>query len=100
MFEGSEELQRNLDGYYRLIVRRRWWLLLTTSGVFLGTVGLSFLLPNQYLSDATIIVEQQQVPERYVTPTSTSDLSSALQAMTQDVLSRTRLLRIIDEFGL
>ena len=100
MFEGSEELQRNLDGYYRLIVRRRWWVLLTTSGVFLGTVGLSFLLPNQYLSEATIIVEQQQVPERYVTPTSTSDLSSALQAMTQDVLSRTRLLRIIDEFGL
>jgi len=100
MFEGSEELQRNLDGYYRLIVRRRWWLLLTTSCVFLGTVGLSFLLPNQYLSEATIIVEQQQVPERYVTPTSTSDLSSALQAMTQDILSRTRLLRIIDEFGL
>jgi polysaccharide chain length determinant protein (PEP-CTERM system associated) len=100
MFEGSEELQRNLDGYYRLIVRRRWWLLLTTSGVFLGTVGLSFLLPNQYLSEATIIVEQQQVPERYVTPTSTADLSSALQAMTQDVLSRAHLLRIIDELEL
>lgn len=100
MFEGSEELKRNLDGYYRLVVRRRWWLLLTTSGILLGTIGVSLFLPNQYLSEATIIVEQQQVPERYVTPTSTSDLSSALQAMTQDVLSRTRLLRIIDEFGL
>src|SRR5260370_36200310 len=100
MFEESQELKRNLDAYYRLIVRRRWWLLLPVCGVFLGTIGFSLLLPNQYFSEATVIVEQQQVPERYVTPTSTSDLSSALQAMTQDVLSRTRLLQIVDEFGL
>jgi polysaccharide chain length determinant protein (PEP-CTERM system associated) len=66
----------------------------------LGTVGVSLLLPNQYVSEATIIVEQQRVPERYVTPTNTSDLSSALQAMEQDVLSSTRLLRIIDDFSL
>lgn len=58
------------------------------------------MLPDQYVSEATIIVEQQQVPERYVTPTSTSDLSSALQAMEEDVLSHTQLLRIINEFGL
>ena len=100
MFEGSEQIKRNLDAYFRLIVRRRWWLLLTAWGLTLGVIGVSLLLPNQYLSEATIIVEQQQVPERYVTPTSTSDLSSALLAMTQDVLSRTRLLQIIDEFGL
>ncbi len=100
MFEGSEELRTNLDTFWRLVVRRRWPLLSTACTIMLGTVGVSLLLPNQYLSGATIIVEQQQVPERYVTPTSTSDLSSALQAMEQDVLSSTRLLRIIDDFGL
>jgi polysaccharide chain length determinant protein (PEP-CTERM system associated) len=63
-------------------------------------VGGSLLLRNKYCSEATIIVEQQQVPERYVTPTSTSDLNSALQAMTQEVLSRAHLLQIIDQFDL
>ena len=100
MFEGSEELRKNLDTFWRLIVRRRWPFLLTACTIMLGTVSFSLLLPNQYISEATIIVEQQQVPERYVTPTSTSDLGSALQAMEQDVLSSTRLLRIIDDFGL
>ena len=99
MLEGSEEFKRKVDEYYRLVVRRRWWFMLSWSGVFLGTVGGSMLLRDKYLSEATIIVEQQQIPERYVTPTSTSDLGSALQAMTQDVLSRPRLLQIIDEFG-
>ncbi len=100
MFEGSEELRKNLDTFWRLVVRRRWPMLSTACTIMLGTVGVSLQLPNQYISEATIIVEQQQVPERYVTPTSTSDLSSSLQAMEQDVLSSTRLLRIIDDFSL
>jgi len=43
---------------------------------------------------------QQQVPQRYVLPTTTTDIREALQATTQEVLSRVRLLQIIDEFGL
>jgi polysaccharide chain length determinant protein (PEP-CTERM system associated) len=100
LFEGSEELRKNLDTFWRLVVRRRWPMLSTACTIILGAVGVSLQLPNQYISEATIIVEQQQVPERYVTPTSTSDLSSSLQAMEQDVLSSTRLLRTIDDFSL
>jgi polysaccharide chain length determinant protein (PEP-CTERM system associated) len=58
------------------------------------------LLPNRYTSEATVLVIQQQVPERYVVPTSTTDVSQALQGMTQEVLSRSRLLSIMDELGL
>ena len=100
MFEGSEGLKKNLDAIWRLAVRRRWPLLLTVCTITLATAAGSLLLPNQYVSEATIIVEQQQVPERYVTPTTTSDLSSALQAMQHDVLSNARLLKIIDDVGL
>ena len=58
------------------------------------------LLPNQYVSEGTLLVVQQQVPERYVTPTTSSGLADALQAMKEEVLSRTRLFEIIDEFHL
>jgi polysaccharide biosynthesis transport protein len=100
LFEGSEALKQTLDAVWRLAVRRRWALLLSACTIALATAAGSLLLPNQYVSEATIIVEQQQVPERYVTPTSTSDVSSALLAMEQDVLSNARLLRIIDDLGL
>jgi polysaccharide chain length determinant protein (PEP-CTERM system associated) len=46
------------------------------------------------------LVVQQQVPQRYVVPNSETDVGSALQAMKQEVLSRTQLLRMIDDFGL
>ena len=40
------------------------------------------------------------MPQRYVVPNSTTNISSALEAMKQEVLSRTQLLRMINDFGL
>src|SRR5579862_6339674 len=85
---------------FAIVTRRRWWILLTASSVVFATLGALSVLPNRYTSDATVLVIQQQVPERYVTPTSTIDISQALQGMTQEVLSRTKLLAIIDELNL
>jgi polysaccharide chain length determinant protein (PEP-CTERM system associated) len=58
------------------------------------------LLPNKYTSEATVLVIQQQVPERYVVSTTTTDVSEALQGMTQEVLSGSSLLSIIGAVGL
>src|SRR5579864_6523757 len=76
------------------------WLLLSTSAVFVATLGVLSRISNRYAPEATLLVIQQQVPQRYVTSTSTTDIREALQATTQEVLSRTWLLQIIDEFGL
>src|SRR5207245_8794724 len=83
-----------------LVTRRRRWILLTTCATALATAGVLSKLPNRYTSEATLVVVRQQLSERYVTPTITADTSRALQAMTQAVLSRVRLLGIIDELGL
>jgi protein tyrosine kinase modulator len=98
--EETQELKQTVEQVWAVAGRRRWWILSTFCCVTLATILVSFLIPAKYKSEATILVEQQQVPERYVTPTSTSDLLQALQAMTQDILSRTRLLQIISEFEL
>jgi polysaccharide chain length determinant protein (PEP-CTERM system associated) len=68
--------------------------------VTLATIGAVYRIPNRYMSEATLLVVPQQVPTRYVTPTTETNIADALQAMTQDVLSRARLLGLIDEFGL
>jgi succinoglycan biosynthesis transport protein ExoP len=64
------------------------------------TAAVLPLIPLKYKSEATVLVVQQEVPERYVTPTTSTAIGEALQAMTQEVLSRTRLMGIIDELHL
>src|ERR1035441_2645103 len=83
-----------------IVVRGRWWILLTATVVSLATVAALYQIPNRYTSEATLLVVPQQVPARYVTPNTETNIADALQAMTQDVLSRARLLELIDEFGL
>jgi len=98
--EETAELKESLASVLQIAKRRRWWILASFFCVTLGAIAVSYLLPAQYRSEARILVEQQQVPERYVTPTTTADLVQTLQVMTQDILSRTQLLPIINEFNL
>lgn len=100
MQEASDDLSEILIQVIAVAARRRWWLLLPSCGVALATTLVSMMLPNRYRSEAMILVERQKVPERYVVPNTTIDMREALQDMTQAILSRTRLLQIIDEFGL
>src|SRR5581483_682188 len=48
----------------------------------------------------TILVDPQKIPERYVVPTVNSNPADRLNTLSQEVLSFTRLERIIGEFGL
>src|SRR4051794_1233475 len=83
-----------------LIARGRLWVLLVAAAVSVSTIAVLYQMPNRYTSEATLLVVPQQVPARYVTPTTETNMADALQAMTQDVLSRARLLELIDQFGL
>lgn len=98
--EGETNLNETLDRLLHLITRRRWWILAVACGTALAAIAGVLVLPNRYTSEAVLLVVQQQVPERYVTPTTTTDIASALEAMKQEVLSRTRLLGIIEALGL
>ena len=100
MPETEESPSLDITQVMQFLGRRRWWILLTACATTLATIGAVKLLPNRYTSEATVLVIQQQVPERYVVPTTTTDVSQALQGMTQEVLSRARLLSIIDSVGL
>jgi polysaccharide chain length determinant protein (PEP-CTERM system associated) len=100
MGEHEEGLDVMINKLLRVAVKRRWWLLVPTVVVGLLACGASTVIPNRYTSVATILVAHQQVPERYVTPNSTADLQEQLMLMRDEVLSRTQLLKIIDEFDL
>ncbi len=103
MFEELDEQQSQFKSgaYYWSILRRRHWrLILVAFMVWAAVWGVSWFLPAAYKSETLILVEQQKVPEHYVVPNVTSDLQERLQSMTQQILSRTRLMLIIDQFQL
>src|SRR3990170_1416119 len=56
--------------------------------------------PNRYRAQTSIIVTPQQVPTNFVPSTITTVLAERLQMIRQQILSRTRLERIIEEFNL
>jgi len=83
------------------VVRRRHMLFLIPLLVgWLAVWGGSWLLPARYKSSTLILVEQPSMPKDYVTPNVSDSLQDRLQSITQLILSRTRLLRIIDDLRL
>src|SRR5581483_10153849 len=83
------------------IARRRPFHFLVP--LFVGWIAVwsaSWFLPPRYKSGTLILVEQQTMPKDYVTPNVNDDLQERLQSITQQILSRTRLLHIIDKLNL
>ena len=69
--------------------------------VTLAFYWIAMALPNEYESYATVLVEPQSVaPELVKAGVRESDLNLRLHLMTAEILSRPRLSRVIDEFGL
>jgi polysaccharide chain length determinant protein (PEP-CTERM system associated) len=61
---------------------------------------LAATLPNVYQSNALILVTPQRVPSSFVTSTVTIDLNERMQSIVQEILSRTQLEKIVQEFNL
>ena len=98
--EQESSLKETLGRILRVFVMRRWWIVIPACVIPVATVAVVSRIPNRYTSNATLVVVQQQVPQRYVVPNDTTEMAAALQAMQQEVLSRPQLERIIHNFNL
>jgi polysaccharide chain length determinant protein (PEP-CTERM system associated) len=86
---------------YAGILKRRFWLILTSAVTLLVlSLGLSYVLPPEYLSQTLILIEEQKVPEDYVKPVVGQDLGERLASMKEQILSRSRVQPIIERFNL
>lgn len=96
----DQKSTRGLDEYWAMVVRRRWWIL---GPLFLGWLivfASAWIIPPKYTSETVILVEQQKVPQQFVLSNVQVDLAERLQSITQQVLSRGRLLKIIADLHL
>ncbi|MGA8104880.1 MAG: Wzz/FepE/Etk N-terminal domain-containing protein, partial [Candidatus Acidiferrales bacterium] len=95
---GQRELK--LEDYLAIARRHRLLLIVPALlGAILG-YGISLTIPYQYLSQTLVLVKQPAVPDSVVKPIVNEDLNQRLATMKQQILSRTRLEPIIQDFGL
>src|ERR1035437_1811361 len=90
----------DLQHYLGIVRRRHLQFLMPLFLVWALVWGASWVLPPRYQSTTLILVEQATMPKDYVTPNVNDDLQDRMQSITQQILSRTRLLHIIDQLNL
>lgn len=98
----ATEQQKPFD-YQRILslVRRRHMQFLVP--FFIGWLlvwAASWVIPVKYKSTTTILVQQPSVPQNYVTPNVSVNLQSRLASLTEQILSRSRLLLIANRLHL
>jgi succinoglycan biosynthesis transport protein ExoP len=86
----------------RGVVERRWQLAAIVGGVvFLASIVVAAVLPDQFETHTTILVEPQTISVELVeAQVAGTDLNERLHLMTMQILSRPRLSRIIDDLNL
>ena len=90
----------NIDDYMEILRRRIWYLVIPFLAIMIGTVSYAMFAPRLYKASTLVLVTPQKVPEAFVHPTVTSRIEERLQSIAQEVMSRTRLEQVINEFGL
>ncbi len=95
----SPSLQGKVKDYVDIAIRHKW-LILSIVMISVGVAGtVAWFKDDVYRSSTVILVEQQTIPEKYVSSV-LDDVASRVSTITQQVLSRTSLVKVIDEFVL
>jgi polysaccharide chain length determinant protein (PEP-CTERM system associated) len=92
--------QYSVDDYLRIAWRRKWIILVPFIVISIGTFVVVKHLPNRYRSETTILVVPQRVPDSYVRSTITATIDDRLRSISEQILSRSRLERIIESHNL
>jgi polysaccharide chain length determinant protein (PEP-CTERM system associated) len=88
--------------YYIALASRCRWFIIVPFCLVIGIGSyLAVTLPKTYEATTLILVQPQRVPERLVTPVvSSSDLESRISTISQQILSRSNLEKVIERFRL
>jgi uncharacterized protein involved in exopolysaccharide biosynthesis len=80
--------------------RRRRTFMAAAGIAGIATVSLAMLLPATYRSTATILIEQQEIPQELVRSVITSFADQRVQVISQRVMTTQNLLTLIDRYDL
>jgi protein tyrosine kinase modulator len=92
--------EQNLSSYLQAWKFRKKYFFLTAVPLAIIITVVALRLPAVYESKSTILIEQQQIPQEYVRSIVTGYADEHIQLLTQQILSRPKLMEIIKQFNL
>lgn len=95
---GHREL--TMEDYLGMARRHKWLLILPPVLLCVTAYLVSLLIPNRYASTTQVLVQAQSVPTTIVQPIIDGQLNDRLASMKEQILSRSRLQPIVEQFGL
>jgi len=84
----------------KTIIQRRWFLIIPLMVALAVGSYLAITLPKVYEAETLILVEPQRVPDNYVQAVVSTNVEDRISTLSQQILSRTNLEKIINDFGL
>ncbi len=96
----DQKSMQGIDDYWAIVVRRKWWILGPLFFGWLLVFASAWIIPAKYTSESVVLVEPPKVPSTLVAPNVQVDLADRVQSMSTQVLSRTRLLGLVQRFKL
>jgi len=80
---------------------RRFWIIAFIGGVGVGIAAfVAYVMPPVYESEATILVESQQIPDALARSTVTTGAAERLALIRQRMMTRDNLQRVIEDLKL
>ena len=99
--EERDRMKTGFAGVLGAVWQRKWWIVVpTVLAAVVTAVMANYFQPVRYQATTTILVVPQRVSENYVRSSVTTNIGDRLRAINQQVRSRTRLERIIEDFNL
>jgi succinoglycan biosynthesis transport protein ExoP len=89
-----------LTSLLRVIRRRRSYLIAPFALVLAATVTLAVFLPSLWSAKAVVGMDRQRMPESLIKSEVAGDLERQLLSLSQEIISRPRLLKIIADLRL
>jgi len=95
-----EDQNFSLADYLDILKRRKWQFIAPSVLLSVVAVLVAVSLPAIYRSSATILIEQQEIPTDLVQTTVTSYADQRIQMISQRVMTRDTLSKLIERFDL
>jgi polysaccharide chain length determinant protein (PEP-CTERM system associated) len=89
-----------IDHYLGLVFKHRWLLIIPFCIAMVAGMFQAVKLPKIYEASTLILVAPQRVPSQFVQSIVTADLNSRISTISEQILSRSNLEKIIEKYGL
>lgn len=81
-----------------ILWQRRWWIVIPTVVLALAGIAAVLLLPRQYESTATLLVQSPSLPNSVIGTGDDSEvINRRIESLRQQVISRPKLLALIEQ---